>query len=347
MKEKIKRFIIYILQTLFFEAGRLRILLFHQNECNLMEVGNGRTGRIPGELLKALPRSLRVNNRYLPGKKIEFYSDQDQLEMIVLYRSHRVLGNMSVKGTSGIEITVRNDQGVVWNECIFPGNVMQMYCSHTLKTGGGAYICVSLPPFALVDSIMIDHEAVISRGQEEKDRIAVYGSSITHGCAASRPAFAYTSILENLTGCRVYNFGFSESAKGEKEVIQYIASLGAKIIIIEFDHNASVEELRDRHFDVYRTIRNITDCWIIFMSRFSGGLSISEEEEQERMQIISNTYQAARELHDNKVAWIPGNIVFGADKKEYFVDNVHPNDSGMKIIAETIYDTIQKRGMLN
>ena len=45
--------------------------------------------------------------------------------------------------------------------------------------------------------------------------------------------------------------------------------------------------------------------------------------------------------------YILGNTVFGTNKRDYFVDGVHPNDLGMEVIAEAIYDVIKKRGMLN
>ena len=348
MKSKVERFWIYTVQKFHFVFGYLLRLFFCYDKVDLMDTVRCRRGRIPEDLLKSLPRSLRVNNRYLPGEKIEFYIKGEELRITVLYQFHRILKNMDCQGTSGIEVTIKDNYGFKVNKCIFPKTSTQMYMVDTFKiNGGGGYVCIGLPPFALVESILVNKKVFIKKVKEEKESIVVYGSSITHGCASSRPALAYTNILEKMTGGNVLNFGFSESAKGEEEVIRYISSLGAKIMIVEFDHNATIEELRKSHFIVYQTIRSITDCWIIFMSRFTGGLSITEEEEQERIRIITNTYQMAKRLYDYKIALILGNTVFGTNKRDYFVDGVHPNDLGMEVIAEAIYDVIKKRGMLN
>jgi hypothetical protein len=309
---------------------------------------NKKNGRIPPEILRGMARSLNVNNRFLPGEKLEFYVTGRTVKIIILYRFRRVLNNMSDQGTSGIEVTIKDCRNNSRQTCISPVNSTQMCISEQFELPDEwAQVSINLPPFAIVDSVLINKRNFAGEFAGTSNSIAVYGSSVTHGCAASRPALSYTCLLEKLTGCKVLNFGFSESAKGELDVIGYIASLGEKIIILEYDHNAAVHELSNSHWNVYKKIRSITDCWIIFMSRFSGGLSITEEEEQERIRIISDTFHRAVESGDEHVALILGNTLIKNNKEPYFVDGVHPNDMGMKLIAETIYETIQKRGMLN
>ncbi|MGN0159527.1 MAG: SGNH/GDSL hydrolase family protein [Brotaphodocola sp.] len=349
MKSKIWRFGIYSIQKIRFWFAKMLIRIWYYSYIDLIKISGCRGGRIPDYLLHSCSRSLKVNNRYHPGEKIIFCVKGKQVKIRVLYSSRRVLNHMSVSGTSGLELTIENETGTMCTQCISPTGLTQMYVSDIIQMDSceAGRIGITLPPFAVVDSIVVDVNNFTGLIMEKKKKIIVYGSSITHGCAASRSSLSYTSWLEKMTGCDVINFGFSESAKGEKEVIEYIASLECDIMILEFDHNASVEELREAHKMVYETIRKHSDCWIIWMSRFSGGLSITEEEERERICIIKHTYDFALKQRDYKVVFIPGNSVFEKNKSDYFVDGIHPNDKGMKKIAECLYNIIQGKGMLN
>lgn len=345
--KRILRFGLYAIQNLHYYMDKGFFSLYLRKAADLMKQIDVRKGRIPEDIIANCPRSLIINNRFLPGIRIDFFTEDKNIDLIILYRKHRILNNMSIKGTSTLEITVTDRHGNKQRFELCPKTSTQMSVRRSiLLKESGNEVSALLPGFAMVDSIWLQNAGDIQFRKNNRKTIAFYGSSITHGCAASKPSLSYPNLLGELTGYHIENFGFSESAKGEPEVIRYIASLKPEVLILEFDHNASVKELEARHLDTYRLIRRDSDCWIIFMSRFSGGLSISEEEEQERIHIISSTYYFARKHNDRKVAFLPGNTVFGKDKDRYFIDGVHPNDDGMKMIADAIYKIMKDSGMI-
>ncbi len=341
------RICIRLLQTIRNKIALLRCLRIDCERKDLMEFVIGKNKRLPEDVIKGLPQSLIINSGFPAGKKIAFETDKDNLRIQIVYKRRYHLKHMPITGTSGIDIYVKNDIGFLWKKCIAPENEIQMYVDDNVNLGvGKKEVYVYLPPFASIDRLYVNIPE-IKLIKEDKSRIVVYGSSITHGCAATRPGLMYTNILQRETGYSVLNFGFSESAKGEVSLINYIAKLNAKIIVLEYDHNASLSELEKTHWNVYETIRKTTDCWIIFMSRFSGGLSVSLNEEEERYKIINRTYQLALKKGDEKVSFISGKSFSYVDKSDYFVDGKHPNDLGMNFIAKQINRKIKERGMVN
>ncbi len=346
--ENLERICIKVIQFIRYEWGCFKIRMSKKNMSELMQIVVGGNNRIPVDILRPLSTSINANNAFPAGKIIEFETRRDELCFKVVYKKRCVLKHMSITGTSGIDVYLIEGESYSWIKCIAPNSNTQMYVKETIKLGNGLKkICCFMPSYASVNNFLVDDDIVFTSKKDKKTKIAFYGSSITHGCAASRPALSYSNLIAKRLNCEILNFGFSESAKGEHDVIEYISNLGVKVMVIEYDHNASVMELKDSHLNVYKTIRNNSNCWIIFMSRFSGGISISVDEETERVEIIKKTYEYAVKAGDRKVRFIDGRKLFNNDKSGYFVDGVHPNDLGMYYISEKIYSVILEGEMLN
>lgn len=276
---------------------------------------------------------------------ISFYFIKGNIEIKILYKKRYILKHMSNVATSGLDVYIYKNNNYKWITCIAPNNNYEMFTQEIIKIKEEGLVYIFLPPFAEIEKIYLEAENNYIQILENSNAdIVVYGSSITQGCAASRPGLSYVNQLKLYLNKNVLNFGFSESAKGEEEILKYIASIKATVYILEFDHNATVELLRERHLECYKTIRyNNVNSLIIFISRFSGGISISEEEEKEREKIINNTYNYALNNNDKNVEFINGRYISKKLKNSFFVDDRHPNDIGMYIIAKKIYNVIKRR----
>lgn len=347
MQNKFERVFIRFLQEIKYKIGRIKILNYKKDWINLVPLIESENCRLPKSTTKGLSRGIRVNNLFLAGRKIDFIIDEDTLEIKILYRNRRILKHMCITGTSGIDVFVLDGDILTWKKCISPENDFQMYVQDCIHFNTNEKtLRLYMPPFCRIEAILVKKSKFKLRDRKSERKIVVYGSSISQGCAASRPSLSYTNLLSILTQSDVLNFGFSESAKGEETVIKYIANLDANLIILEYDHNSSLEELKMTHKNAYRTIRSVSDCWLIFMTRFSGGISITLEEDDERIKIVTETYEYALKSGDNRVSLINGSLLFGKDKSFYLADGVHPNDLGMKMIGQKIHEIILERGML-
>lgn len=306
--------------------------------------------RIPLFLPNLKTKSIIKNAKYNAGEKIKFYTNSKDLVLEILYEKKAILNNMNEKAACGIVIIV-SFEGKSNKYILFSNKKNNMRITKKINLENEekrTLVTIYLPSYACINRIIFgfQKESYIEKYQYNKKPIIFYGSSITQGCASEDVSLNYVNIIGDYYDIPILNYGFSESAKGEESVIQYIARKPASIFVIEFDHNASVEELRSSHLSVYKGIRSIQeDVPLIFISRFSGGISISKEEEDERINIILNTLTYANKKNDNKIAFLCGkNKVKKEEISEYFVDDRHPNTKGMKLIAMEIEKIISKEG---
>lgn len=309
--------------------------------------------RIPKKIAINGIKALQINNKCSAGKKIVVETNAGELNLYIAYQHRCVFSHMSNVATSGIDLYEKVEEKEKWIGNIHPDNNVQMQVKrHIVLSEGEKNIEFYFPPFAQIKRVVIGVPALYYiRLCEKSDKlpIIVYGSSISQGCAASRAALSYVNLVQRGAKHDVLNFGFSESARGEKEIINYIATIKAKAFIIEYDHNVSCDILRRTHLAVYTKIREYQkDCLIIFMTRFSGGISITKREENERVNIIKSTYEYALKTGDGNVSLILGYQVMPMkNKTDFFVDDRHPNDAGMQEIAKRILHELEIKGYMN
>lgn len=297
---------------------------------------------------KRISRNLKKNAKFPAGKVVQFECNSDVIDIHIIYKCIAFTNSMSCEMSSAIDVDCVSE-GIKNTYKFFSPSCLNMHISKRIQlVRNKTIIRMYLPGYAEIFKIYIGvrPNSSIKCIKDNSDSIVFYGSSITQGCCASSPTKTYTSIVSDYFHLNQKNFGFSESAKGEKNIIDYISSIPAAIYVVEYDHNASVELLKSTHYNVYRILRSKNyGTPIIFMSRFSGGLSISEEEENEREKIIKETIHLARLDNDHRVFFVSGKDAFN-DKRLYFVDDRHPNDEGMKIIADKIINCIKDNALV-
>lgn len=193
--------------------------------------------------------------------------------------------------------------------------------------------------------IGIDDEASFGRGAcyiNEKP-IIFYGSSITHGFAASAPGHTYEALISQKYNLNYVNLGFSGSAKGEKAIADYIASLDMCAFVLDYDHNAYEEgQLEATHYPFYKTVRDKhPDIPIIMVTRpdyFHNPVN-----NEKRAKVVYSTYERAILEGDKNVYFIHGKTLFSG---EYYhnctSDGCHPNDIGMFRMAKVIGDEVAR-----
>lgn len=174
--------------------------------------------------------------------------------------------------------------------------------------------------------------------------VVFYGSSITHGFAASRPGMTYVNQIGRMLDTNIMNFGFSGNAKGEPGLAEYLAKLDMSVFVMDYDHNApSDEHLKNTHYDFYKIIReNNPDLPIIIVTK-PDARKYTDEWTLSRKDIILNTYLTARSQGDKNVYFVDGNSFFiGSDRLDFTVDGCHPTDRGFARMAEIIGGVVRE-----
>lgn len=340
---------IKMVQFIFFVFGVIKASIYGLKKVDLIKFLEDRGERIPFSVRILMPKHIRKNCKYGAGKSITFFTDLNNLEFMVVYKRRVILNNMSYVGTSGLDIYLKHNSDMLWQKCFSPTTKIQMELKDTLELKDGVKrITIFLPPYAQVAKLILlnSNKGHIWKDYTCKKAVAVYGSSISQGCAASRPGLSYTNLLAQKLDLEVSNYGFSEGARGEKRVIEYIISnKNYKWILIEYDHNSNLEEFSQRHIEIYKIIRNITDVPILFLSRISGGISNTEQDNDKRIKVIKETMKYVNKVGDKKVFFINGHNLISKnnDRKNYLEDDRHPNDLGMKLIADAIENIVNER----
>ena len=171
-----------------------------------------------------------------------------------------------------------------------------------------------------------------------KKPVLFYGSSITQGGCASRPANAYTTMLCRELDAEQINLGFSGNAKGEIEIARDIASLNLAAFVFDYDYNAPTpEHLEKTHEPFFLEIRKKhPNLPIIILSRCSNMTD-------RRRDIVKQTYLNAVARGDKNVSFIDGAELFGTTDKKYpTVDGCHPNDLGFYLMFQRILPTLKE-----
>lgn len=171
--------------------------------------------------------------------------------------------------------------------------------------------------------------------------VVFYGSSITHGCAASRPGNTYEGFISRKLDCDYINLGFSGNAKGEPEIGEYIAGLDMSAFVYDYDHNAPTpEHLEKTHYPLYRQVRDANpELPIILVTRPGGCFN---EDTVARKIVVMKTFIKAREEGDKNIYFVDGFSFFNINNRfDCTVDGCHPNDTGFSLMADRIGEVLK------
>ena len=181
-------------------------------------------------------------------------------------------------------------------------------------------------------------------------RIAVYGTSIVHGCSASRPGLAPTNILSRRLDAEVYNFGFSGSAMMEPEVGDIIGAHAPDALIVDTEPNAGVDErLRDNAAPFLDAFFARTETPVVLFSRVPFALDLYDGY-RARMADYYRAFlrglAAKYRRRGHLVTFADGFKLFKGNFTEYTCDGIHPDDVGMFALADAYERELRRLGRL-
>ncbi|WP_284645698.1 SGNH/GDSL hydrolase family protein [Paenibacillus silviterrae] len=202
---------------------------------------------------------------------------------------------------------------------------------------------LNLPLYKGVEDIWIGLEpgAIVTAPApyESKERIILYGTSITQGGCASRPGMSYTNILSRRINREFINLGFSGNGKGEPELAQLAAQIGdPACLVLDYEGNCNTElycRTLPEFIRIYREAHSSVPIMVV--SRIAYGTEAHKPEllqsRLERKQFQSDLVQRLREAGDTLLFFVDGSGWLGPEPAEATVDGVHPTDLGFMMMA--------------
>ena len=188
--------------------------------------------RLPQNILEFLPESLCWVQTFTAGGVVRFVTDSKALGIRVKYKPLDMNRVCTPASQGGFDITVRENGTcrLIANVCPevrdFYSGKLEYEFSCKLSGIMQEYR-VYLPLYSTIESLEIGFEndaRIMEATAHDVDKpIVFYGSSITQGGCASRPANTYAALVSSWIDAHMINLGFGGNAKGEIEIAKIIA----------------------------------------------------------------------------------------------------------------------------
>ncbi len=301
--------------------------------------------RVDSVDLQDLPPAVQRYAKFSAGMNVTFKTDSKSIKIHWKLNKLNALWNMPSVAVNGIDLYGWNGQK--W-QFISSGRPTGEDNTVTLvehMDGGMRNYRIFLPIYAEVRQLEIgflEHAAVVPPDTQllPQEQIAVYGSSITQGIAASRPGMAYPSILSRRLDFEFINLGFSGSGKMELPIADLLAKIPAKVYILDCVPNTLPEQEKERAYPLVSRLRKLKPgIPIIMVESVTREISNWNAVMHKRIQGQNDEY---RKTYDRLVAegytdiyYISTEELMGHDH-EATVDGTHLTDLGFTRISQTI-----------
>ena len=319
------------------------------------DTNNGCFVRAPYDVAKSIAYGVEVLNTNTAGGRVRFKTNSNSLSIIVRYRALTKMRHMPLTGSCGFTLLENLKGGKLkyyktFSPC-FSNSVETSYeDTYVFPTPSNGKLRAftlyfpSYQDFITEVYLAFDKGSKIENGKKYKNvkPILYYGSSVTQGGCSSRPDNSYQSMIEKATNVDYINLGYSGNGRARKQMVDYMKTVDCSVFVCDYDHNApTVEYLNDTHYYLYSEFRSThKDTPIILVSATD---ERDYENRLKRRDIIKQTYLKALENGDKNVYFIDGQKVIPvSEKKNAFVDGVHPNDLGFYYIAKAILKVLKK-----
>ena len=307
--------------------------------------------RFPFEVGERIGGKVKDLNLRPAGGRIRFTTDSPYVAL--LCETHYKIGvmpHMPLSGAQGFDLYQNREKGeTVFLKPFMPpsSKLGEHDFSGIVELGNEENRCLTLnfPPYGTVKNLWIGLKkgSSLSDGIPYRNQLPAvfYGSSITEGACASRPGLTYQAILSKYLNLDFVNLGFAGAAKGEPELVDYMAGLPMSCFVSDYDHNApSLEHLKATLPNLYRTVRdkNPSLPFVFMTAPGTGGWC-----RKERRDYVESVWREAMAQGDRNVYFVDGYTIFAGDlEDECTVEWCHPNDLGMRKMALALMPIFKK-----
>lgn len=325
-----------------------------QNQGWSDEIGKTYT-RLPDRAEGKVTKAVWNLSRQSAGLAIHFYSNASEIKVQYAVNGSLNMHHMPTTGVSGLDMYSINSDGL-WNFCFGEyafGDTITYHYKSILKNKQHDYgyeFRLYLPLYNSIKwlKIGVPEEARFDFVPASVEKpILVYGTSIAQGACASRPAMAWTSIIERNTGYPLINLGFSGSGKMEKEMIDFVGEIDARLFILDCLPNMSGysnQDVAKRLIESVRSIRKKHTAPILMIEH--AGYSNTNMDSVRKATVSNINEISLFAYHTLTKEGIKNLHYMYADEinlpPDGWVDYIHPNDLGMQTQAMAVEKKIRE-----
>lgn len=319
--------------------------------------------RLPAAAEKTVRKEVWDLSHHSAGLMIRFRATTDQV--VVRYgvsNKQQALPHMPATGVSGVDLYAGTSDGDwLWAAGKYTfGDTIQYRFANLEPNDAykrGREYRLYLPLYNAVQWLEIGVPTGVTITplpiRPEKP-VVVYGTSIAQGACASRPGMAWPSILSRKLDRPLINLGFSGNGRLEKEVIDLVSQVDARLYVLDCLPNliATVgikpEDIKSRILESVKTLRQKRPAVPVLLVDHAGYTdgSLSPIRQQYYSDVNTLMHQAFVQL---KAEGINGIYLLPKSQinlsQDAMVDGTHPTDLGMQQYADAYETSI--RAILN
>lgn len=296
--------------------------------------------RLPNQYKDTVTKNVWSLSRHSAGISIHFtVTGTTFIEAKWMLVENRFMAHMTPQAINGLDLYVKISGKWQWAGIGKPDN--NGLNQHALIKKGFSpdmtYECLLyLPLYTGISNLTLGFSPKATVGQvdrKDKKPMVFYGTSILHGCSASRAGMPFSSMLGRYFDRPFINLGFSGNGLMEAHFAKILAEIDASVYIIDCLPNMSrfsQDEIFERTLTLVRELHKIKPeiPIILVEDRSYTHPNLTGE-------IIPNTRRIAlktafRKLKKEirKIYYVEGKLLLGNDN-EAAVDGSHPSDLGM------------------
>lgn len=308
--------------------------------------------RLPRNVTTNVNAGVRAMKHHSSGLQFRFTTDSKALDFRwTPYSRSLAMDHMPSTGVSGIDV-YRMDASGKWRY-VSTGRIRDAVKGGSLRIGWtpGTPCLVNLPLYNGISSFSlgIEKDAKVEPLGPRKSGInkpvVFYGTSITHGGCCSRPGLAFPSIVGRDLDVPIVNLGFSGSGVMEFEMSEHLAAIDASCYVLDCLWNMGLHE-KDRPG---RSVEGNYEKFVRNLRAKRPNVPIVMAEQCDvYMNKPNGKDRFIRRLYEKLTAEGWKNLVYLPKDKMYTgdfdgtVDGCHPNDLGMRSMADAFGSAVGK-----
>ena len=319
-----------------------------QNQGWTEEIGD-RYVRLPQRAEGKVRKPVWDLSRNSAGLAIHFFSNAPELKVRYQVSGPLNMPHMPTTGVSGVDIYSIDSDGQ-WRFYFggYPsGDTLQYHYTNIGKDmyhDRGYEFRLYLPPYNTIKWLEIgvpeNDELTFIPVSPEKP-ILLYGTSIAQGACASRPGMTWGTILQRSLGYPLINLGFSGNGRLEKEVLDFICEIDARLYILDCLPNLtpkSKDEITQLVSDAVKQIRATHSSPILLVEHAGYSNALADDT---KLQDYTRMNEGAKKAFEELQAQGIKDIYYLTREElgphpDAWVDYVHPSDWGMETQANAV-----------
>lgn len=283
------------------------------------------------------------------GQTLEFYTNSPRIVVRYTLAEGHAMPHMPATGKSGLDLYAYDENGrEKWCAARyhFADTVTFRYekliYQNKMHDLGYEYR-LSLPPYNTVKwlEIGVDSSATFRFIEPSIELpIIAYGTSITQGACASRPAMIWTDIVSRQLRTPLINLGFSGNGRLEKGILDVIKATPARAILLDCMPNLSnlpvdsIQKLLTAAIGEIRTTQPLVPILIVDHLGYPHSTMLDGWQQQVDNSILAQktTYEKLHAAGDRNLYYLSHDQI--GMPQDATVEAIHPSDYGMSIYGD-------------